>query len=359
MAVNKIVIDNEVKIDLTADTVSPSTLALGITAHDKSGELITGTMESGIPTSTNITNASHLFLGGRLIDYRTVFTFNGVRNCSYMFSGCSTVEDLSNVTIKDSGSNYYFSLEGMFNNCSSLKKLPNFIGTYVLREYPFTGMFKGCSSLVSIPANLFNYNFYLGDSRGIAYMFYGCESLTTIPNLRIGYNSAYTNGVTEDREGQWVNLYQFAFFECESLTAITNIPVYSIADYQQKQNMFDNTFTNTYNVSSVTFITNNGVPYASNINNATIDLTSTGHWGTLDDGSTRPLSQSVYNHISAVETINTLPDTTGSQYGRNVIKFKKNAGSATSGGAINTLTEEEIAVATAKGWTVALVGLIN
>ena len=119
--------------------------------------------------------------------------------------------------------------------------------------------------------------------------------------------------------------------------------------------MFDFTFTRTYNASSVTFITNNGVPYASNINNATIDLTSTGYGGTLDDGSTRSLSKSVYNHISAVETINTLPDTTGSQYGGNVIRFKKNAGSATSGGAINTLTEEEIAVATAKGWTVELV----
>ena len=47
MAVNKIVINNEVKLDLTADTVSPSTLALGITAHDKSGNIITGTMESG------------------------------------------------------------------------------------------------------------------------------------------------------------------------------------------------------------------------------------------------------------------------------------------------------------------------
>lgn len=355
MGINKVVVNDEVKLDLTADTVSPSTLALGITAHDKSGELITGTMESGIPTSTNITNASHLFLGGRLIDYRTVFTFNDVNNCSYMFSGCSTVEDLSNVTINGNSSSRYFSLEGMFSYCSSLKKLPNFIGPYRLGDYPFTGMFRGCSSLVSIPANLFNYNFYLGHSRGIAYMFFGCESLTTIPNLSIGYNSAYTNGVTEDRGGQWVNLYQFAFFECKSLTAITNIPVYRIADYQQKQDMFTCTFTRTYNASSVTFITNKGVPYASDINNATIDLTSTGYGGTLDDGSTRSLSESVYNHISAVETINTLPDTTGSQYGGNVIKFKKKAGSATSGGSIGDLTAEEIAVATAKGWTVTLV----
>ena len=53
MAVNKIVINNEVKLDLTADTVSPSTLALGITAHDKSGAVITGIMDNSlIPTET-------------------------------------------------------------------------------------------------------------------------------------------------------------------------------------------------------------------------------------------------------------------------------------------------------------------
>lgn len=57
MAVNKIVIDNEIKIDLTADTVSPSTLALGITAHDKSGNIITGTMASSpdAPTVSELT----------------------------------------------------------------------------------------------------------------------------------------------------------------------------------------------------------------------------------------------------------------------------------------------------------------
>ena len=47
MAVNKVVINNEIKIDLTSDTVSPDTLSKGITAHDKSGNVIVGTMEGG------------------------------------------------------------------------------------------------------------------------------------------------------------------------------------------------------------------------------------------------------------------------------------------------------------------------
>lgn len=48
MAVNKVVMNTangaETLIDLTADTVTPSTLAEGVTAHDASGEVITGTM---------------------------------------------------------------------------------------------------------------------------------------------------------------------------------------------------------------------------------------------------------------------------------------------------------------------------
>ena len=62
-----------------------------------------------------------------------------------------------------------------------------------------------------------------------------------------------------------------------------------------------------------------------------------------------------YNHDSAVATINSLPDTSAyiaEKGGTNTIRFMGNAGSATDGGAINTLTEEEIAVATAKGWTI-------
>jgi hypothetical protein len=73
------------------------------------------------------------------------------------------------------------------------------------------------------------------------------------------------------------------------------------------------------------------------------------------DWFTCDINYSRYNHDSAVATINSLPDTSAylaSAGGTNTIKFKGTAGSKTDGGAINTLTEEEIAVATAKGWTI-------
>ena len=63
-----------------------------------------------------------------------------------------------------------------------------------------------------------------------------------------------------------------------------------------------------------------------------------------------------YNHTSAVETINSLPDCSAycAEINKtNTIKFKKYSGALTDGGGVNTLTEQEIAVATNKGWTVA------
>ena len=164
--------------------------------------------------------------------------------------------------------------------------------------------------------------------------------------------------------------------------------------------------------NSMTFATNNGEPYKVNWKNQTIDLSGRigyssqdwsisyeiygqGYWKEKNNifYNTTDLEQaklnynklksqdnwfswssksgtyegknvyysllfSRYNHDSAVETINSLPDT--SEYltsagGTNTIKFKGIQGALTDGGAINTLTEAEIAVATEKGWTVSMV----
>ncbi len=47
MAVSKVIYGGDTLIDLTEDSVTPETLAEGVTAHDASGQKITGTMASG------------------------------------------------------------------------------------------------------------------------------------------------------------------------------------------------------------------------------------------------------------------------------------------------------------------------
>ena len=51
MANNKIIFGNEVLIDLTADTITAADLANGVTAHDASGAIITGTNTNDSDTS--------------------------------------------------------------------------------------------------------------------------------------------------------------------------------------------------------------------------------------------------------------------------------------------------------------------
>lgn len=53
--VNKVVIGNKTLIDLTEDTVTPAHLAEGVTAYDKTGQLITGEMEIDEPDDPNYT----------------------------------------------------------------------------------------------------------------------------------------------------------------------------------------------------------------------------------------------------------------------------------------------------------------
>lgn len=57
MAVNKVIIDNEVKLDLTADTVSENNLLAGATAHNSAGEPITGAVVTA-PVDSEISETS-------------------------------------------------------------------------------------------------------------------------------------------------------------------------------------------------------------------------------------------------------------------------------------------------------------
>ena len=174
-------------------------------------------------------------------------------------------------------------------------------------------------------------------------------------------------------------MYSYLLNTCSSLDEINNIPVWKCAA-TQTSNMFSYTFSKSARLKRITFETNpDGSPIVTQWINQTIDLADGVGWATTPiyitnynsgitadkcvklpedyealkndpDWFTDNYIYSRYNHDSAVETINSLPDTSAT--GTNTIRFRGAAGSHTDGGAINTLTEEEIAVATAKGWTV-------
>ena len=67
MGVSKVEFGNEVLLDLTADTVSASTLVAGVTAHNAAGELISGELQLPLVATNGGTGRNELTAGSYLV----------------------------------------------------------------------------------------------------------------------------------------------------------------------------------------------------------------------------------------------------------------------------------------------------
>ena len=321
-----------------------------------------------------------------LENYGDRITTVDINGTSYMFYNSTELTEIPfDINLKNAtGQN----MTNMFYGCSALKEAPLIKGELPKPTGPYTGVvdtsyfFGGCRSLRNIPDDYFH-NFggdafweaskQFSTSRGN--MFNNCHSLRKAPDLSIIINK---------NTSSYSHLYNSLFGYCSSLDEVIDLPI--IKDQTLTSNFFQSTVTNCNRLKRFTFQTNeDGSPLVVQWKSQTLDLTQnvgyvsgyptnvlnynsgiTSDKQVNDDATyqalkndpdwfTTMISYSRYNHDSAVETINSLPDTSAylaANGGTNTIKFKGAAGSATDGGAINTLTEEEIAVATTKGWTV-------
>ena len=306
--------------------------------------------------------------------YGNKITTENISNAQYMFSQCS----LSNIPfeiniINDTNINFIF-----FS--SKIKTLPYING----RITSFANSLKGCQYLNSIPedwAEHIDWG-YLHSSQynTLSGMFSECYSLRHIPDSLI----AEIWGIASSNNGV---PYNSQFYYCYSLDEVNNIMLQQVT---MNYNRCNNMFAKCTRLKNATFaLQDNGTPYTVSWKTQTIDLSNyvgyippdetsyiidynsgiTADKEVTDDATyqalkndadwfTTNVAYSRYNHDSAVATINSLPDTSAylaSAGGTNTIKFKGAAGSATDGGAISSLTTEEIAVATARGWTVSIV----
>lgn len=251
---------------------------------------------------------------------------------------------------------------------ASIKRLPKIIGTIGNNG----AMFSGLSYLEGeLPDDFFNDMTLSQASTCITRGFFsGWKRIKSTPlsvlsgaYTRMPYNSAYSG--------------MFNYNYCRHV--IENLPIPFIAAWAF--NAFSNTFQANNCLKKMTFESGKTVKWK----NQTITLTGAGYSAStlgldelievygeekrITDASTYEslkndpeawtslADYSLYNHDSAVETINSLPDASAylaTTTDTNTIKFTGAAGALTDGGAISTLTETEIAVATAKGWTVSI-----
>ena len=292
-------------------------------------------------------------------------------SCSkgYMFNNCTLLKEIP-FELNFSGKQGIVDFSNFFTNCQILRTIPKINYTKQVQS-SLSSTFQYCEKIKTIDESWGNLDFsYLNNSTylGFSYLFQSCKSLMEIPQGLIEH--AYS----KTRTGS--NTYQNRFYMCYNLNKIHKMGV-CISSSSASSNLFTNTFYNNRCLKEMTFnLQEDNTPFAvTTWNNQTIDLTTVGfgenngtineeYYDVHDDVTynqykneeywfTAKVEYSRYNHDSAVNTINSLPDVSAGT--GNTIKFKGEAGSKTDGGAINTLTEEEIAVASAKGWTVTLV----
>lgn len=403
MAINKVVLGDETLIDLTSDTVTADSLLEGKTAHDRSGELITGTMSSSgsLPSFTFSGDISYFNYKGIWNNVIAALgdnlTISDVTSAELAFGSDiignrpSTFPTISLTKPTQNNSSVGINLNSLYRNAQNLTSVPTITASSTVYAY-IMGMFNGCSNLTSIGADSFNWLMAFGER--ISYsninsypgIFSGCSRLRTIDKDFWGkLQGSGTRNITRT----YIYLVN-AVSSCFVLDEFNypHLAGVNIAD-QDKGNIFTGTFNRCFRLKTINLNVNGGTydnAIYTNTNDLTaqqptIDLTNyVGYaesWVNLAnygipegkevtdattyaelkndlDWWTKDIAYSRYNHDSAVVTLNSLPSFKASN-GIGLIKFKGTAGSATDGGAINTLTDAEIAVATAKGWTVTLV----
>lgn len=301
-------------------------------------------------TTKDITTANDMFAHSSLTDIPFDINLKSgwYVNCDNMFVYSDIV---AAPYIKGEGK--VSSIDKIFSYCSRLSYIPEDWADYIDWDYLNTHssmyqVFNACNSLRRIPQNI-------------------------LPNLWDTNTGVYS-------------IYYFCFNACNVLDEVNNLGVQP----ELKNNTLDYTFNSCNMIKNITFATNEDgsaktakwksqvldlSKYTGYAQNAT-DITNRSQYHGItedkrvvdhitynalkDDADWWTTNQyfSKYNKTSALATINSLPDTSeylAANSGTNTIKFKGLAGCDTDGGAINTLTEEEIAIAAAKGWTVTFV----
>lgn len=311
-------------------------------------------------TTKDITDATYMFNQTKVEEIPFEINLKDNTAMEYMFSSATYLKSIPQVNIKRTS---HKSNSNLFYNCYKIREIPDWVGDMLEEDASITSS---------------NSNFNPWGS-----MFANCRSLRRIPD------KVMKNMRNPNQSGQYYGiLYGKPFVGCYCLDELVNILP---DDYTYTSNQFSGWFDNLYRVKNVTFATNeDGTPLVRKWKSQTINFAS-GWFGWVngspsnvttsvnsgitadkqvtDDATYQALKNdpdwfsciakySRYNHDSAVNTINSLPDTSAylaTAGGTNTIKFYDDSAIGTDEGPASNLTEEEIAVASAKGWSVALV----
>lgn len=334
--------------------------------------------EDGVPETISFTGSQldYTFQDNKwkwfLDNYSDRIQTSGITSCKYIFSNSYryTIDFIINTSNTTSGCSFTYA----FNGCQNLTA----INTPLKNISDVGNMFNGCTKLRELPELTFKTGGISGHS-----MFLGCRSLRKVPEETL--KAVYSNAAYYSHP--FTNMFQgcSAIDEIKGLNpkggSIITINVFGnwgfgVSSGARPQRLKEFTFTTN----------DDGTPITVSWHSQNIDLSGIGvtvtpsyildyNSGITKDKEVKTASDyerlkndpdwysgvtgfSRYNLQSAINTINSLPDASAyllTQSGKtNTIKFNYNEGANTDGGKIGDMTEEQIAVATAKGWTVSI-----
>ena len=319
--------------------------------------------------------------------YGNKITTQDVIDTSYMFRGISMSEIPFEINCKTPGAYDTPYQQYMFSE-SQLTTLPKINN---MTPYNMNYFMSYATCIESLPDDYgADWNWDKVDEATGAYganfsnMFGNCYKLRNIPYAFLSHGNTYSSTS--------YSLYCYGFNNCYSLEKLENIFVpYNAA---LTSNTFASSFTNCYRLKALTFATQeDGTPYVVKWKSQLIDLTTAGFAKTdaamttftdftidtkIDsvskwrdyvgypdqglpgrgDGWTSDRNWSVFGKSATVNLINSLPDASAylaTTSGTNTVKLNSMAAYNVTYECIGDyLTEEEIAVAAAKGWTISL-----
>lgn len=293
-----------------------------------------------IPTAEDLMftgDCSNLFANNKfdwvLGHYISQLQFNNITKLESAFENTTIKKDISSLTFNLSNGS---GLSSMFEN-SNLSSYPQIKGE-VSSVY---AMFYSCNNGAAIPEDFFNNLTFKEDiSINCASLFSHCKNIIKPPSLEV------FKKLNSTKTPRYYTNFYYSLFDNSDIKEVRNLPV-----VYSKSGLSTNMFISTaraFKLSTFTFEPNQTALYQDQI----LNFSETGFRSQFSDSD---VLGSVYNHTSAVETINSLPDTSAyleEKGGTNTIMFFSKQGGNTEGGAIGNLTAEEIAIAAAKGWTV-------
>ena len=313
------------------------------------------TFDCGKYDWSQIYDASEMF--SRCANLKRIDNFpkNEINGCVYMFNGCSALESIPNgINLKP-----YYTIENMFTSCTSLTEIPYFDTSKVysfkyawynckaLTEFPqidtskcidFSSAWSACSGLTTFPL--------LNTSNGtdFSYAWNECSSLTEFPQLDLSNGRSF--------EWAWRNCsslttfpmldlhngtnFSSAWAECPSLIEFPAMDLHNGTNFTRAwDNCYALTTIGKLDLSAGTnFYSAWGVCRA---------LTTLGGFGAIKESielSFSPLTvESIMNVITQAADLNSLGIT-----GKTMTLGSTN---------LAKLSDEQKAVATSKGWTLA------